>query len=101
MHNKKDRQNLDSIRAHQHMIDGYLRKDMLRCAGVWFCFAVRLIQELQDMDAGVALMENVYTQTQINQMLRNTDTVTRVKWVLVRRPRLYHLVFDFKRKIFG
>lgn len=101
IHTKKDRQNLECIHSHQHMIDVFLRKGMYRCAGLWFKFAVRIIQEMQDMNAGAQLMKQAYTQAQIKKMLQNAGIITRIKWFLVRKPKAYRLVFDFKNKYFG
>ena len=99
VHTKTDVQNLESVRASLHMVDIYLQMEQPECAARWFGISVQYIQELEKRHLGVELAESIFSEREIRRMLKNGNRVSRVKWFLLRHPRLYDGVFGVKRAV--
>lgn len=99
VHTKTDVQNLESVRASLHMVEIYLQMEQRECAARWFGVVIQYIQELKDRQPGVELAESNFSEREIRRILKNVNRISRVKWFLLRHPRLYDGVFGVKRAV--
>ena len=99
VHSRTDVQNLESVRASLHMVEIYLQMEQLKCAARWFGNVIEYIRALHNRQPGIELAESIFSEQEIRRMLKKGNRVSRVKWFLLRHPRLYDGVFGVKRAV--
>ena len=81
------------------MTDIFLRRGQLDCAEKWMEAEIDLAGEITNLQEGVSLVESLYDQAQLRQLLKRTPLRVRGKWFLLHHPGAYHWVFGTKRKL--